>query len=136
MTTTLRAARMVACVAAALCLSGCETAPKDEPVRSVRAAYSYPALSAILPEGNRVPAIIAAAEDTLRSRGYSIASSHSTEESGKIVARPPRTSDYPELTVRSSRLPEGARVEVRVTPFGDKDLSRSVLDGTLQRLGL
>jgi hypothetical protein len=117
-------------------LAGCQSAPRPEPVRSVEATYSFPALRARLPEEARVPAVIAAAEETLRRRGYSIARADATEETGQVVARPPRTSDYPTVTLVGTRVATGTLVEVRVSPLGDKELSRSVLDGTLQRLGL
>lgn len=131
-------ASLVACVLmlSGALLGGCQSTAKEKPVRGVSATYSYPTLSAVLPEGARVPSVLAAAEDTLRSRGYAIATSQTTEEAGKVIARPPRTSSYPTVTVRSERVEMGTRVMVSVSPIGDSDLSSSVLDGVLQRMGM
>jgi hypothetical protein len=83
-----------------------------------------------------VPAVIAAADQTLRARGYSVRRSSSTEETGEIVANAPRYETYPRVVLTTSRHVDSTLVEVTVEPFGDQELSRSVLDGVLQRLGL
>jgi hypothetical protein len=123
-------------IAASLVLSACST-PVARPhgERGITATYTRGTLHATLPEPARVPAAIAAAE-VLRARGYSIAESRSTEEVGEITARPPRTTDWPKLTILAERGPRGTNLSLFVTPFGDQELCRSVLDGMLRRLGL
>lgn len=103
---------------------------------TVEATYARRTLSATLPASARVPAVIAAAEETVRARGYSVERSTATEEVGVLVARPPRTTDFPVITIDADVVPGATRVRLTVSPFGDQEMSRSILDGTLQRLGL
>jgi hypothetical protein len=93
-------------------------------------------LRANLPTESRVPAVMAAAEQTLRNRGYTIVSSAATEEKGEIIAHPPSSDRFPRVVIESSRGVSSTIVDVSVEPFGDQDLCRSVLDGMLQKLGL
>lgn len=102
----------------------------------IAATYSRPTLSARLPAGTRVPAVIAAADDTMRARGYSVQATGATEEAGTVEARPPRTTDWPKVDVRASVVADTTLVEISVSPWGDQELSRSLLDGILRRLGL
>jgi hypothetical protein len=93
-------------------------------------------LRANLPTESRVPAVVAAAEQTLRNRGYTIVTSTATEEKGEIIAHPPNSDHFPRLVIEASRGVSSTIVDVSAEPFGDQDLCRSVLDGMLQRLGL
>lgn len=122
--------------AAGLLLPGCSAVEKPQGSSSLTASYKLRTLSVTLPESARVPAVVAAAEQTVRARGYSVSKSTWTEETGVLVARPPRTGDYPTITIQASAVTHGTHVELTVAPFGDQEMSRSVLDGTLQRLGL
>ena len=49
---------------------------------------------------------------------------------------PPQYNNYPRVVVEGRRMASGTEVTLMVEPFGDQELSRSVLDGVLQRLGL
>lgn len=116
---------------------GCSPVVKTQGRQGVvEATYARRTLSATLPASARVPAVIAAAEETVRARGYSVERSTSTEEVGVLVARPPRTTDFPVITIDADVVPNATRVRMTVSPFGDQEMSRSILDGTLQRLGL
>lgn len=133
---TGRVLRCIAITVAAISLAGCRSRQAIQGEGGVVATYKLPTLSADLPDEARVPAVIAAAEQTVRARGYSVARSGATEERGELVCRPPRISDYPTIQVRATRVAVGTRVAVRCEPFGDEHLSRSLLDGILVRLGL
>lgn len=128
--------RIVVSMAALGLLTGCYSSAKNHGKSSVTASYRLPTLSVTLPESARVPAIITAAEQTVRARGYSVESSAATEETGKLVVRPPRTGDYPKIVIESRVEHHATIVTLTVWPLGDEELARSVLDGTLQRLGL
>ncbi|MDX2130460.1 MAG: hypothetical protein SFY69_00215 [Planctomycetota bacterium] len=117
-------------------LGGCSPAVKSHGQSGLEATYSARTLSAVLPASARIPAVVAAAEDTVRARGYAVVRADATEELGTLVARPPRTSDYPVLELTADLVPNGTRVRLVVKPFGDQEMSRSILDGTLQRLGM
>lgn len=119
----------------AVLVGGCQAEQRAQGTSGVMASYRIPTLSVQLPAEVRVPAVIAAADEECRSRGYSVASSSATEDAGRLVARPPRTSDYPEAIVEASTLGQGTRVEITVRPLGDQEWSRSLLDGILRRLG-
>lgn len=117
-------------------LASCDPIIRPQGASAISATYAYPKLEADLPDATRVPAAIAAADATLRARGYSVEKSSSSEEAGLVRALPPRSSDYPVVEVKATRTTTGTHVTIGVTPFGDEDLSRSVLDGMLSRLGL
>lgn len=121
----------------ALLLGGCARPMVATQGRSaITATYSFPTLSALLPPEARVPAVIAAAEDAMRARGYSIGDSTATDEMGKVIGRPPSTSSIPYAAVSAKRVWGGTRVEVEWQPLGDEAVCRSILDGILQRLDL
>jgi hypothetical protein len=105
-------------------------------VATYHATYRGWTLTTNLPAEARVPAVVAAAEQTLRARGYTITTSDSTEEVGEIIAHPPRTTNLPRIVIASSRGVSSTTVDMRVEPFGDQELCRSVLDGMLQRMGM
>jgi hypothetical protein len=121
----------------ALSLTACSPQVKSHGTQQdVTATYSGTTLSTNLPANARVPAVLAAADETLRARGYAVQRSAATEEKGEIVANAPRYNDFPRVVFRASRGVNATHVEVNVQPFGDQELSRSLLDGVLQRLGL
>jgi len=120
-----------------LTLAACSPEVKSQgQQKDMTASYSTRTLSASLPDTARVPAIIAAADQTLRARGYAVQKSSATEEAGEIIANAPRYNNYPRVRLRATRMTDATQVEVTVEPFGDQELSRSVLDGVLQKLGL
>lgn len=102
----------------------------------ITAAYAARTLSAVLPPEIAVPAATAAMEQTFRARGYSIEKSTATGETGLIIARPPRTTTFPEVEVIVTSVVGGTRVAISNKPFGDEALTRSLMDSMLQRLGL
>lgn len=134
------ATRTLACLfvaSLALAGAGCKAQVRPQGERGIEATYSMTTLSTTLPEAARVPAVIAAAEQTVRARGYTVDASEATEDAGRLIARPPRTNDaYPRLVVTAHAAAGETRVEIKYQPLGDQDLSRSVLDGILTRLGL
>ncbi len=128
-----------AILAVATCLlTGCirHTTTQNNGPQDTTAKYRLTTLSAKLPPDARVPAVMAAADQTLRSRGYTVVESSATEETGELIAHAPRYNNFPRIVIASSRGVGNTNVSLRVDPFGDQDLCRSVLDGMLQRLGL
>jgi hypothetical protein len=117
-------------------VGGCSPQAKTQGKQDTVATYHGMTLRANLPTESRVPAVMAAAEQTLRNRGYTIVSSTATEEKGEIIAHPPSSDHFPRLVIESSRGVSSTIVDVCAEPFGDQDLCRSVLDGMLQKLGL
>ena len=86
-------------------------------------------------DGARVPSVIAATEQAMLARGYSIVESSSTEESGQIIGRPPRYNNYPRMKVGASQAGDGVRVSLTYEPFGDREVSTAMYDAILRRLG-
>lgn len=127
---------ILALVILALLSSACQPTVRAQGQRSLTATYQGTTLSTALPPAVRVPAAIAAAEETLRARGYSVSRVEATEERGRITGRPPHTSDFPRVVISAIRQPSGTRLDIRWDPFGDEEACRSILDGILQRLGL
>ena len=100
------------------------------------AVYEGGWVSVTAPDTVRVGGAIAAAESVLRARGYSIDRSEATEEGGRVVALPPRSGGSPRVVVMSERTGAGVVIRVKREPFGDEQVSRSVMDGVLKALGL
>lgn len=98
------------------------------------ATYTGTTLSGTI-DGARVPSVIAATEQAMLARGYSIVESASTEESGQIIGRPPRYNNYPRMKVGAMRVGEGVRVSLTYEPFGDREVSVAMYDAILRRLG-
>ena len=103
---------------------------------STVATYQGSTLSAILPAEHRVPTVLAAAEQALRDRGYTIVSNASTEDAGTLIARPPRYNTYPRMQIQAMVVGAGTRIELGYQPFGNEEVCRATLDAILARLGL
>lgn len=124
-------------LAAGLVIGGCSKPHVAiQGTRGIEATYSLGTLSATLPHEATVPAVIAAADQTARARGYTVVSSAGTDERGRLVSRPPRSDSFPRVVIAAARTGTGTRVTLEMQPMGDQDLCRSMLDGILQRLGL
>lgn len=117
-------------------LAGCRPVAKSQGAQGISATYHGRTLTTVLPAEARVPAVIAAAEETVRARGYSVEKSTATEEIGTLIARPPRTGDFPELNLEARAVSGGTQINITVRPLGDQEMSRSILDGVLQRMGM
>lgn len=120
---------------ALLALAGCEATPKQQGSQSqLTATYKMGALSAVIPA--KVPAVMAAAEQTLRDRGYAIESSASTTEQGGIVARPPAYNLGKTLKIDiASTASDQTSITLSAQPW-DETLLRITLDRILARLGM
>lgn len=129
--------RVLALIAplALLALTACEATPKQQGSQSqLTATYKMGALSAVIPA--KVPAVMAAAEQTLRDRGYAIESSASTTEQGGIIARPPayNLGKTMKIDVASTAADE-TTITLSTYPW-DESLLRITLDRILARLGM
>ena len=91
----------------------------------VEATYSLGTLRATLPHEARVPAVIAAADEAARARGYTVVSSTATEEHGRLVCRPPRSDSFPRVVVDARRISTGTKTTLEMQPMGDQDVCRS-----------
>lgn len=129
---------VVAAAAPALIgLGGCKAkAGYQGSDRDVMAAYGVRKLRTELPATVRVPAVVAAADATLRDRGYGVTKSHATEDSGRVEAEPRTAGPLHEIVVTAKVIPDGTRVEVLMKPWGNEAKSRAILDGILVRLGM
>jgi hypothetical protein len=124
----------LACLGLAACKS--EHAYQG-PRHDILASYNFRTLTCSVERDVRVPAVIAAAEVTLRQRGYSINSSRTTEESGEVEAEP-FDANILESVIVKARQDRGlsTKIDVRIEPLGDQVKSRSILDAILSNLGL
>lgn len=98
------------------------------------ATYSATTLTGTISDA-RVPGVIAAAEQAMLARGYSVVETSSTEESGQIIGRPPRYNNYPRMKVGAARAGDGVRVSLTYEPFGDREVCAAMYDAILRRLG-
>ncbi len=99
-------------------------------------AESYGArIEAMLPASVPVPAARAAAEQTLRARGYVITETFGTDDKAKIEASGTGDKRTDTTTVTAWRGAGGTRLSVDSGMFGDVGAARSILDETIARLG-
>lgn len=117
-------------------LAGCKTTQQAQGQSGIVASYGRPTLTADLGDV-RPPAVLMAAEEVMRSRGYTIVSSEVTEYGGDVSGRPPRYSSLNTLEVSVRETLDGTQIKLSYNkPFGDEALVRSVLSDVLARLGL
>lgn len=100
------------------------------------AMYAGRTLTTTLPDDVRVPAVLAAADATMRARGYTVRHRRDTMDNGFVVAVPPERSLGEKVTVHASIARGGTFVQITADPFGNHALSAAILDAVLQRLGL
>lgn len=131
-----RTALGVVSLAALAMMGGCQPAVRSQGQDGLLATYSGLTLTADLPERARVPAVIAAADAVVRSRGYGVERVSATEEEGSLLAIPPKSTGFPRVWIHAARVEGGTRVRINPQPWGDEDLARSLLDGILSRLGM
>lgn len=122
-------------------VAGCQQSPvaragKPDPSgRDIMATYSFGELYASLPAELSVPTLRAAAESTLRSRGYVITDSSSTQDRMRVLAVS-RTDGRNEKSTITARLtPQRTAIVVDTGTFGDEATSRAILDDLLRVLG-
>lgn len=122
---------------AALFLSACNATQQRQGTSGVTATYKLRTLTAQVPtEKARVGAVMAAAEDTFTRRGYAIKSNEVSDYKGLLVGVPPRHTDFPKVKFQASDFGDHTLIEVTCDPLGNEELSRSMLESVLARLGL
>lgn len=133
----LRRCARIAVIASAVSLASCASQEVESQGASrTSASYTIPSLTTSLPEWVTPQAVAAAAEQTLRDRGYTITSSSATTDRVKVVAREPNTGPLKRYVVKAEWTRSGSAVSVKCDPLGDQVRSRAILDGILSRLGL
>ncbi|MEI7658558.1 MAG: hypothetical protein WCK33_10880 [Phycisphaerae bacterium] len=102
----------------------------------VEANYSGRTLTVRLDPSVRVPRVMAALDEVLRDRGYSVASTTATEEAGEMIARGPRVITYPRVVINARQTSTACVVSMRNEPFGDKDQVEQMMRALLVKLGI
>ncbi len=99
-------------------------------------AESYGArIEALLPATVHIPAARAAAEQTLRARGYVITETFGTDDKAKIEASGTGDKRTDTTTITAWHGAGGTRLSVDSGMFGDASAARSILDEVIARLG-
>ena len=117
-------------------LTACQSSYRPQGSSGTVGTYSFGRASVRIAEPVRIPTIIAAANASLRSRGYTIESTESSVDEGKIIARQPDFKSFEKLVVSAALVPAGVEISITQQPFGDEERSRALMDSVLQRLGL
>ncbi len=119
-----------------LFLPACQSSYRPQGSNGTVGTYSFGRASVRIAEPLRIQTVIAAANATLRSRGYTIESTESTADEGKIIARQPEFKSFEKLVVAAALVPGAVEISITQQPFGDEERSRALMDAILQRLGL
>lgn len=115
--------------------SGCK-APVYRYGDSIEARYASRTLTARLPDSVRVPQTMAALDEVLRDRGYTVLETRTTEDQGRVVARAPRTNTIPRLVIEVRQTASACVVSMRNDPFGDQNQVEQMMRALVERLGL
>lgn len=118
-------------------LGGCQGREQVQAGGRVVGVYKFGSLRAVLPETVTVPMATAAAQAAVREHGYTVESVTDTADRGRVVARSPKSTDFPRLVIGSG-LTDDRRtmVELSYQPLGEEQVCREVLDRMLKQLGL
>ena len=135
--------RPVACgvvlvVGGAIGLAACATSNRVsvmDPDHPVQSSVSLGVLETSIDEPLPVRSVAAAAEATLRDRGYTVVSSRTTDETARLEASPPGRSMSPRWRV-DVRADGAGKTSIAVTrrPWADGAAARVLMDAILQRL--
>ncbi|MBX3358902.1 MAG: hypothetical protein KF745_10790 [Phycisphaeraceae bacterium] len=117
-----------------LVLAACSS-PGSAGRSGVAAGYSFGRLKTELGPEVSVQTIAAAAERTLRKRGYSVFIDPHTEDRAVVQGRGPKSAEHETTTVESWVTKSGTVVEVYVSPWGDEGASYAILDEVLASIG-
>lgn len=123
------------CVGCGMALLGCKT-PTYRYGDSIEATYGRRTLTARLPVTIRVPAAMAALDEVLRDRGYTVLETAVTEDAGRCVSRAPRFTSYPRMVTEMRQTASACVVTMRNEPFGDQDQVEQMMRALVERLGL
>lgn len=117
-------------------LSACQTTYSSHQLGEQRvvAKYTGRTLFAEVPSTIRVPAVIAAADDVVRARGYTVLRTESTEERGMLASVPPAKDSIQQVVVRAETGDHGTAIRVSYEPFPDRQLCESIFDAILAKL--
>lgn len=114
----------------------------EQTQRGIKAAFTFGELHADLPASVSVPAARAAAESSLRARGYVIKDAASTSDGMRVVGvsrvggRRAETTITAGLTNFVKGVTEGGtHVMIDTGSSGDEGVSRALLDDMLVRIG-
>ncbi len=116
--------------------AGCKTTYSTHQLGEQRivAKYSGRALFAEVPETVRVPAVIAAADEVARARGYTVLKKETTEENGIITVVPPARDSITQLVIHADRVDVGTAIRISYQPFPDRQLCESFFDAILAKV--
>lgn len=120
-----------------LALTGCRASEGFAGRSGVAASYRLGTLTADLPDEVRVRSVLAAADATLRARGYSVVGEQATADRGWARGSPPAGSllELEDVTIWSRLSRTGTRLGVDVKPIGAEAQARAIMDDLLRRLG-
>ncbi|MCK4871210.1 MAG: DUF3568 family protein [Phycisphaerales bacterium] len=119
------------CLLAGSLLIGCELSSDRHGWSGIEAPYL--ATGQLAAEIRRDPPTVAAAfTETIRAMGYAVMSHRVTAGEAKITGK----SADRTVRITITRCQGGSRVVIQTGLLGDEVISRDILDGALQRLGL
>lgn len=120
----------------AVVAGGCQTTYSQHQLGEMRvvAKYGGRSLFAEVPDSVRVPAVIAAADEVVRGRGYSVLRKEATEEVGVLASVPPAKDTIQRVMVHAEKGDHGTSIRVAYEPFPDRELCESIFDAILAKL--
>lgn len=116
-------------------LAGCRAQPAPVGASGTPAIYEWGVLHAELPVNLDVLTVSAAAEVTLRERGYSITHRAGLADRAELLGSPGGGYSIPDVLVVVSNAAQGTGLAVKVMPLGDEVYARVLMESILNKLG-
>jgi hypothetical protein len=117
-------------------LPACESTTSTVGQSETQAVYSMGSLQVELPPRFDVLTVTAAAEVTLRERGYTITHKSANADRAAFYGRAATVGAIPQADVVVSQTAGGTGLSLKVGVFGDEVASRVLMEAILAKLGL
>ena len=118
-----------------LMVAGCQTSVRSQGAQGNVGTYRMGTARVKLADPVRIPTAMAAANVVMRNKGFTVETSRVSDDEGRLVARQPGTANFDRVIVMVQQVPGALEIAITCEPFGEEEMSRSIMDAVLYRLG-
>jgi hypothetical protein len=122
-------------LALVLLVAGCHPSVRPQGAQGNVGTYRLGTARVKLTDPVRIPTVMAATNAVMRNKGLTVETSRVSDDEGRLVARQPGTASFDRVIVNVQQVPGALEIGITCEPFGDEEMSRSLMDAILYRLG-